>query len=98
MIWSGSAWRFGLMAACLGLFCTEQTSEQQVAAVRPIAVKVVVIAGFERGEDTGDAPGEFQLWVEREHLDQVLELPAGYRHVRKEKGWRTGDGDRGGDC
>jgi purine nucleoside permease len=85
MIWSGSAWRFGLMAACLGLFCTEQTSQQQGAAARPIAVKVVVIAAFERGEDTGDAPGEFQLWVEREHLDQVLELPAGYRHVRMNK-------------
>jgi hypothetical protein len=37
---------------------------------------------FERGEDTGDTPGEFQLWVEREHLDQILPLPAGYHHVR----------------
>jgi purine nucleoside permease len=52
---------------------------------QPIEVKVVVIAAFERGEDIGDAPGEFQLWVEREHLDQVLELPAGYRHVRMNK-------------
>jgi purine nucleoside permease len=51
----------------------------------PIEVKVVVIAAFERGEDTGDTPGEFQFWVEREHLDQVLELPAGYRHVRMNK-------------
>src|SRR5216683_1179389 len=49
---------------------------------KPIAVKVVVITAFERGEDTGDTPGEFQLWVEREHLDQILPLPAGYRHVR----------------
>jgi purine nucleoside permease len=49
---------------------------------KPIEVKVVVIAAFERGEDTGDAPGEFQLWVEREHLDRVFELPAGYHHVR----------------
>jgi purine nucleoside permease len=50
-----------------------------------IPVKVVVVTMFERGEDTGDAPGEFQLWVEREHLDQVLPLPAGYRHVRLNK-------------
>ena len=49
---------------------------------QPIAVKVVVIAMFERGEDIGDAPGEFQLWVEREKLDTVISLPAGYRHVR----------------
>jgi purine nucleoside permease len=55
------------------------------AAAKPIQVKVVVIAAFERGEDTGDAPGEFQLWVEREHLDQVLPLPAGYRHLRMNK-------------
>jgi purine nucleoside permease len=48
----------------------------------PIRVKVVVITMFERGEDTGDVPGEFQLWVEREHLDQIFPMPAGYRHVR----------------
>lgn len=40
---------------------------------------------FERGEDTGDAPGEYQLWVEREHLDQVLPMPASYHHVRLNK-------------
>ena len=40
---------------------------------------------FERGEDTGDAPGEFQLWVEREHLDRVVALPSGYHHVRLNK-------------
>jgi purine nucleoside permease len=56
---------------------------QTVAAqVKPIPVKVVVVTMFERGEDTGDAPGEYQLWVEREHLDQVLPMPGGYRHVR----------------
>jgi purine nucleoside permease len=47
-----------------------------------IPVKVVVVTMFERGEDTGDTPGEYQLWVEREHLDQVLPLAAGYHHVR----------------
>jgi len=50
-----------------------------------IKVKVVVVAMFERGEDTGDTPGEFQLWVEREHLDQILSLSAGYHHVRLNK-------------
>jgi purine nucleoside permease len=51
----------------------------------PIPVKVVVVTMFERGEDTGDIPGEFQLWVERKHLDLVYPLPAGYRHVRMNK-------------
>src|SRR5882672_3382985 len=54
-------------------------------SARPIPVKVVVIAMFERGEDTGDVPGEYQLWVEREHLDQVIPMPAGYHHVRLNK-------------
>jgi purine nucleoside permease len=40
---------------------------------------------FERGEDTGDTPGEYQLWVEREHLDQIIPLPAGFHHVRLNK-------------
>ncbi len=56
-----------------------------LGAQTPIPVKVVVIAMFERGEDTGDVPGEYQLWVEREHLDQVLPMPAGYHHVRLNK-------------
>jgi purine nucleoside permease len=56
------------------------TLAQSPATMQPFPVKVVVVTMFERGEDSGDAPGEFQLWVEREHLDQILPLPAGYRH------------------
>jgi purine nucleoside permease len=51
----------------------------------PIPIKVVVVTMFERGEDSGDAPGEYQLWVEREHLDQVVPLAAGYHHLRLNK-------------
>jgi purine nucleoside permease len=51
-------------------------------AAAPIRVKVVVVAMFERGEDTGDAPGEYQFWVEREKLDNIIPMPAGYHHVR----------------
>lgn len=51
------------------------------SAQKPVAVKVVVVAMFERGEDTGDAPGEYQLWVEREHLDRIFPT-AGYHAVR----------------
>jgi purine nucleoside permease len=53
--------------------------------VHPIAVKVVVIAMFEVGNDTGDAPGELQYWVERDHLDQIYPLRAGYHAVRMNK-------------
>ena len=60
-------------------------SAQTPASGKPICVKVVVVAMFERGEDTGDTPGEYQFWVEREHLDQILPLPAGFHHVRLNK-------------
>ena len=56
-----------------------------VAAPAPIPVKVVVITMFEVGNDTGDAPGELQYWVERDHLDQVYPLPAGYHAARMNK-------------
>ena len=49
---------------------------------RRIPVKVVVVAMFEVGQDTGDIPGELQYWVERDHLDRVFPLPAGYHAVR----------------
>ena len=49
-----------------------QVSTAAATPARPIEIKVVVIAMFEQGADTGDAPGEYQYWVEREHLDTVL--------------------------
>src|SRR5437016_8451812 len=51
-------------------------------AEKRIPVKVVVVTMFERGADTGDEPGEFQYWVEREHLDRVYPFPQGYRDLR----------------
>jgi purine nucleoside permease len=69
----------------LCVFCASSVCAQASPPAKPIRVKVVVVTAFERGEDTGDAPGEFQLWVEREHLDQVLSLPSGYHHVRLNK-------------
>lgn len=52
------------------------------AAGRRIPVRVVVVTMFERGADTGDEPGEFQNWVEREKLDRVLPFPQGGRNLR----------------
>ena len=48
----------------------------------PIPVKVVVVAMFERGADSGDEPGEYQFWVERNKLDRVFEFPQGNHHLR----------------
>jgi purine nucleoside permease len=52
------------------------------SAAAPIPVRVVVVATFEQGADTGDKPGEFQFWVEREHLDRVLPFPGGIHPLR----------------
>ncbi len=68
------------MAALCASGCTA------IAAPQPILVKVVVVAMFEMGADTGDTPGELQYWVERDHLDRVFPLPAGYHAVRMNSG------------
>jgi purine nucleoside permease len=39
-----------------------------------IPIKVIIVAGFEVGADTGDTPGEFQFWYEREGLTQKTSL------------------------
>src|SRR5215510_1267011 len=51
-------------------------------AAEPFKIRAVIVTTFESGNDTGDRPGEFQFWVEREKLDQVLPFPAGYRDLR----------------
>ncbi|HEY0786642.1 MAG TPA: purine nucleoside permease [Acidobacteriaceae bacterium] len=52
------------------------------ALAQPWPVRAVVVTTFEIGEDTGDPPGEFQFWVEREHLDEVVPFPAGVHPLR----------------
>lgn len=64
-------------ALVLGLALTAGSATAEI--IRP---KVVVVTMFEIGADTGDKPGEFQLWVEREKLDRIVPLPAGYRNAR----------------
>ncbi len=64
------------------LALTAATVSIASAKPRPIQVKVVIIAMFEIGQDTEDQPGELQYWVERDHLNQVYPLPAGYHAAR----------------
>jgi len=70
------------------LFLLAALAKGSAAQPRPIPVKVVVVAMFEQGADTGDAPGELQYWVERDHLDKIFPLSAGYHAVRM-----NGDGE-----
>jgi len=46
-----------------------------LSAAELIRPKVVIVATFEYGMSTGDKPGEFQFWVEREKLDKTLVVP-----------------------
>ena len=65
------------LATCFALLlCAPLLFAQAAPATKPIPIKVVVVAMFEAGEDTGDMPGEYQFWVEREHLDQIFSMPA----------------------
>jgi purine nucleoside permease len=44
-------------------------------AAGEIKPKVMVIATYETGKDRGDVPGELQFWVERENLDESIQVP-----------------------
>jgi purine nucleoside permease len=52
------------------------------ASAKKIPVRVVVVATFELGKDSGDTPGEFQYWVERLPLPKSLPFPVGRRALR----------------
>jgi len=69
------------LACCLPLLFSP-LCQSQTAPKPPIPVKVVVVAMFEVGADTGDQPGELQYWVERDHLDRIFPLPAAYHDAR----------------
>jgi len=71
-----------LLRCSIALLLLAALADAAPAEQKPIAVKVVVVAMFEVGADTGDAPGELQYWVERDHLDRVFPLPAAYHSVR----------------
>ncbi len=60
-----------LISLVVGLASCDDV-EVSIAAAQPIAVKIVLVTMFERGADSGDAPGEFQLWYERRNLDQIF--------------------------
>ena len=49
---------------------------------KPWPIRAVIVTTFEIGNDTGDIPGEFQFWVEREHLTEVLDFPGGTHPIR----------------
>jgi purine nucleoside permease len=55
----------------------------QAQVPTPVAVKMVVVANFENGKEVGDKPGEYQFWVEREKLDETLDVRGATGVVRR---------------
>lgn len=53
----------------LATFAACTRPEGKPAAAIPI--KVVVVSMFEKGKPTGDEPGEFQFWIERQKLKEL---------------------------
>jgi purine nucleoside permease len=64
----------------VSLLLTCLTSQVKAAT---IPVRVVVVTTFELGQDRGDAPGEFQAWVERLPLSQEIPAPGTYHGVMR---------------
>jgi purine nucleoside permease len=67
----------GAMKSVLPLIALTGTVLQSAAlmAAPEFAPKVIVVTTYEIGADTGDKPGEFQLWYEREHLTNRVDVP-----------------------
>ncbi|KMQ91383.1 purine nucleoside permease [Lasius niger] len=64
-----------LASTSLGLlFLTGTAFSAPARQEETLSPKVIVVAGWENGKDTGDAPGEYQFWVERLHLDQKVTI------------------------
>ena len=72
--------RRAMLILCLG---TPFPITAQAAEAPPLAIKMVVIANFENGKDAGDKPGEYQFWVEREHLDERLAVRGATGAIRR---------------
>jgi purine nucleoside permease len=70
---------------CLALRPSGALPAISLATPSATAVRVVVVANFENGADFGDKPGEYQFWVEREHLDETLKVRGAKGVVRRNK-------------
>ena len=67
-----------LLLSVLSIFSFRTT----LSSSDPIPIKVVVVTLYEIGEHKGDVPGEYQFWVEREHLEKIHDFPFGPHDLR----------------
>lgn len=69
-----------VLMALLLASCDANVNVEVDTGDEPRPVKVVVVAMFEIGEDTGDRAGEFQLWKERREYSEILPFQ-GYKDL-----------------
>jgi purine nucleoside permease len=72
-----------LIRVCAGaILAANLALAARAAEAPPLPVRVVVVTTFEVGNDTGDTPGEFQNWVERFPLREIIPFPQGNHALR----------------
>lgn len=75
--------RTWLPVLCTGWLVAAVPATSSAVDAAPIPVKFVIVANFENGKDSGDKPGEYQFWVEREHLDETLPVRGATGVIRR---------------
>ncbi len=73
---------FARNSSLLTALCLYLVTSVALGAEDPIEVTVVIVAMFERGTVDDGNPGEFELWVQNEKLDQVFPFPMGWMDLR----------------
>jgi len=74
-----------LLFSCLLLTACQPTVQKTLKPAK-IPIKVVVLSMFEKGDDAGDTPGEFQYWVENLPLKDTIPFEYGFdRNLRYNK-------------
>ena len=73
-----------IMPHALSLGCLASlalTTAPAKAKEQPWDIRAVVLTTYEIGEDTGDRAGEFQPWIEGEHLTEKVPFPLGIHPI-----------------
>jgi purine nucleoside permease len=72
---------YPLVAVCFALPLLNVRAAQS----KPWPIRAVIVTTFQVDNNSGDAVDEFRFWVEREHLDEVIEFPGGVHPLRTNK-------------
>jgi purine nucleoside permease len=85
--WRRPAWRLGAVSVLLVVLSTGMTLHRDRLAALPaatlaapnvIAPKVLTVTMFQTGDPLAGGSGEASVWVEHDHLDQVVPIPGSF--------------------